>query len=62
MRAQPIKPANRLTCRFRAARRQAEPEATGAAVAYLATSDDAQSLLGKWIYAPKLTKDLGLLG
>jgi NAD(P)-dependent dehydrogenase (short-subunit alcohol dehydrogenase family) len=37
------------------------PEATGAAVAWLASSDDAEALLGKWIYAPKLTEDRGLL-
>ncbi len=37
------------------------PEATGAAVAWLATSDGAPRLVGKWIYAPKLTEDLGLL-
>jgi NAD(P)-dependent dehydrogenase (short-subunit alcohol dehydrogenase family) len=37
------------------------PEATGAAVAWLASSDDATRFLGKWIYAPKLTEDLGLL-
>ena len=36
-------------------------EATGAAVAWLATSDEAESLLGKWIYAPKLSEDRGLL-
>lgn len=37
------------------------PEATGAAVAWLATSADAERLLGKWIYAPKLSEDQGLL-
>ena len=37
------------------------PEATGAAVAWLATSDEALELLGKWIYAPKLARDRGLL-
>lgn len=37
------------------------PEATGAAVAWLASSDDCERLLGKWIYAPKLCEDLGLL-
>jgi NAD(P)-dependent dehydrogenase (short-subunit alcohol dehydrogenase family) len=37
------------------------PEATGAAVAWLASADDASRLLGKWIYAPRLTEDLGLL-
>ena len=37
------------------------PEATGAAVAWLAMSDEALELLGKWIYAPKLARDRGLL-
>lgn len=37
------------------------PEATGAAVAWLANSDEALDLLGKWIYAPKLARDRGLL-
>lgn len=32
---------------------------TAHAVAWLATDDDAARLLGKWIYAPKLTKELG---
>ena len=36
-------------------------EGTGAAVAWLATSDEADQFLGKWIYAPKLTKDRELL-
>jgi NAD(P)-dependent dehydrogenase (short-subunit alcohol dehydrogenase family) len=36
------------------------PDATGATVAWLATSPEATSQLGKWIYAPKLAKDLGL--
>lgn len=37
------------------------PEATAAVVAWLATSPDAVSLVGKWIYAPKLCADRGLL-
>jgi NAD(P)-dependent dehydrogenase (short-subunit alcohol dehydrogenase family) len=37
------------------------PEATGAAVAWLATSEEALDLLGKWIYAPKLARDRDLL-
>ena len=37
------------------------PEATAAAVAWLASSDDAERFLGKWIYAPKLSEDMGLL-
>jgi NAD(P)-dependent dehydrogenase (short-subunit alcohol dehydrogenase family) len=38
------------------------PEATAAVVAWLATSPDAVDMVGKWIYAPKLCRDLGLLG
>jgi NAD(P)-dependent dehydrogenase (short-subunit alcohol dehydrogenase family) len=37
------------------------PEATAAVVAWLATSPDASSLVGKWIYAPKLCAERGLL-
>ena len=37
------------------------PEATGAVVAWLASSQEATSMVGKWIYAPKLCADLGLL-
>ena len=37
------------------------PEATAAVVAWLATSPDAPSLVGKWIYAPKLCAELNLL-
>jgi NAD(P)-dependent dehydrogenase (short-subunit alcohol dehydrogenase family) len=33
---------------------------TALAVAWLATDDDAASMLGKWIYAPKLTRERGL--
>jgi len=36
-------------------------EATGAVVAWLASSPDAVRFVGKWIYAPKLCGDLGLL-
>jgi NAD(P)-dependent dehydrogenase (short-subunit alcohol dehydrogenase family) len=36
-------------------------EATGAVVAWLATSADALGLIGKWIYAPKLCTDRQLL-
>ena len=35
--------------------------ATGAVVAWLAGNDDALRFAGKWIYAPKLCADLGLL-
>jgi NAD(P)-dependent dehydrogenase (short-subunit alcohol dehydrogenase family) len=37
------------------------PEATAAVVAWLATSSDAIAMVGKWIYAPKLCADRGLL-
>jgi NAD(P)-dependent dehydrogenase (short-subunit alcohol dehydrogenase family) len=37
------------------------PEATAAVVAWLAGSPDAIRMVGKWIYAPKLCTDLGLL-
>ena len=37
------------------------PEATAAVVAWLATSSEATALVGKWIYAPKLCADRGLL-
>ncbi len=36
-------------------------EATGKVVAWLATDPGADRLLGKWIFAPKLCSDLGLL-
>ena len=39
----------------------APPEATGSVIAWLATSPDAVKFVGKWIYAPKLCADLGLL-
>ena len=35
--------------------------ATGTVVAWLASSPDALRFVGKWIYAPKLCSDLGLL-
>ncbi len=35
--------------------------ATGATVAWLASTDDALRFAGKWIYAPKLCADRGLL-
>jgi NAD(P)-dependent dehydrogenase (short-subunit alcohol dehydrogenase family) len=35
--------------------------ATGAVVAWLAGNDDALRFAGKWIYAPKLCADLGLV-
>jgi NAD(P)-dependent dehydrogenase (short-subunit alcohol dehydrogenase family) len=39
----------------------APAEATGQVIAWLASSDEAARFLGKWIYAPKLCADLGLL-
>lgn len=39
----------------------ASAEATGAVVAWLASSPDAVRFIGKWIFAPKLCEDLGLL-
>ena len=39
----------------------APAEATGKVVAWLASEDGAERFLGKWIYAPKLCSDLGLL-
>jgi NAD(P)-dependent dehydrogenase (short-subunit alcohol dehydrogenase family) len=39
----------------------APAEATGAVVAWLAGNDDAVRFAGKWIYAPKLCADLGLV-
>ena len=36
-------------------------EATGKVVAWLATEPTADKFLGKWIFAPKLCSDLGLL-
>ncbi|NCY17087.1 MAG: SDR family oxidoreductase [Actinobacteria bacterium] len=36
-------------------------EATGTVVAWLATDPGAEKFLGKWIFAPKLCSDLGLL-
>jgi NAD(P)-dependent dehydrogenase (short-subunit alcohol dehydrogenase family) len=37
------------------------PEATGKVVAWLASDPAADRFLGKWIFAPKLCSDLGLL-
>ena len=37
------------------------PEKTAAVVAWLASSDDAFSMTGKWIYAPSLCDSKGLL-
>ena len=36
-------------------------EATAAVVAWLATSPEATTMVGKWIYAPKLGAERGLL-
>jgi NAD(P)-dependent dehydrogenase (short-subunit alcohol dehydrogenase family) len=65
-----VDPGNVITEKRRALRPQDDfegnfgsesPEATGAAVAWLASDDGASKFLGKWIFAPKLTGDLGLL-
>ncbi len=48
--------------RVRAGLRRESPEATAAAAAWLATSDEAADLLGKWIFGPRLTADRHLLG
>lgn len=37
------------------------PAAIGAAAAWLASAPDASELLGKWIFAPKLAQDKGLV-
>jgi NAD(P)-dependent dehydrogenase (short-subunit alcohol dehydrogenase family) len=39
----------------------APADATGAVVAWLASTDDALRFAGKWVYAPKLCADLGLV-
>jgi NAD(P)-dependent dehydrogenase (short-subunit alcohol dehydrogenase family) len=39
----------------------APAEATGRVIAWLGSSEDAPRFQGKWIYAPKLCGDLGLL-
>jgi NAD(P)-dependent dehydrogenase (short-subunit alcohol dehydrogenase family) len=39
----------------------APAEATGQVIAWLASSPDATRFAGKWVYAPKLCADLGLL-
>jgi NAD(P)-dependent dehydrogenase (short-subunit alcohol dehydrogenase family) len=39
----------------------APAEATGAVVAWLAGNDEALRFAGKWVYAPKLCADLGLV-
>lgn len=36
------------------------PEKTAAVITWLATSPDAAEMLGRWIYAPKLSDDRGL--
>ncbi|MBX6389943.1 MAG: SDR family oxidoreductase [Frankia sp.] len=46
---------------YEAAYGSAPAEATGKVVAWLATDPGAERFLGKWIFAPKLCSDLGLL-
>jgi NAD(P)-dependent dehydrogenase (short-subunit alcohol dehydrogenase family) len=71
IKAYNVDPGNVITEKRRALRPNDEfegnfgsesPEATGTVVAWLATNPDADRMLGKWIYAPKLAVDLGLLG
>jgi NAD(P)-dependent dehydrogenase (short-subunit alcohol dehydrogenase family) len=66
-----VDPGNVITEKRRALRPNDEfegnfgsesPDATGTVVAWLATNPDADRMLGKWIYAPKLAVDLGLVG
>lgn len=70
LRAFNVDPGNVVTEARKAARPDdeysegfgSEPaEATGKVVAWLATDPDASRFLGKWIFAPKLCSDLGLL-
>ena len=70
LRAFNVDPGNVVTEARRAAKPDdeyssgfgSEPaEATGGVVAWLATDPGADRFLGKWIFAPKLCSDLGLL-
>jgi len=70
VRAFNVDPGNVITEKRRAVRPDddyeagfgsAPAEATGAVVAWLATDPDAMRFIGKWIFAPKLCADLGLL-
>jgi NAD(P)-dependent dehydrogenase (short-subunit alcohol dehydrogenase family) len=70
LRAFNVDPGNVVTEARRAAKPDdeyssgfgSEPaEATGKVVAWLATDPGADKFLGKWIFAPKLCSDLGLL-
>jgi NAD(P)-dependent dehydrogenase (short-subunit alcohol dehydrogenase family) len=70
LRAFNVDPGNVVTEARRAAKPDdeyssgfgSEPaEATGEVVAWLATDPGADRFLGKWIFAPKLCSDLGLL-
>jgi NAD(P)-dependent dehydrogenase (short-subunit alcohol dehydrogenase family) len=70
VRAFNVDPGNVITEKRRALRPEDEfegnfgsepPEKTAAVVAWLASSQDALRMVGKWIYAPKLCDDLGLL-
>lgn len=70
VRAFNVDPGNVITEKRRAVRPDddyeagfgsAPAEATGAVVAWLATDPGAVRFVGKWIYAPKLCADLGLL-
>jgi NAD(P)-dependent dehydrogenase (short-subunit alcohol dehydrogenase family) len=70
VRAYNVDPGNVITEKRRALRPVdafeagfgSEPaEATAAVIAWLASSPDAPTMAGKWIYAPKLCADRGLL-
>lgn len=70
VRAFNVDPGNVVTEKRRAVRPDddfeagfgsAPADATGAVVAWLATDPGAARFVGKWIYAPKLCADLGLL-
>jgi NAD(P)-dependent dehydrogenase (short-subunit alcohol dehydrogenase family) len=70
VRAFNVDPGNVITEKRRALRPKDEfedgfgsapAEATGAVIAWLASSPDALRMVGKWIYAPKLCADLGLV-
>jgi NAD(P)-dependent dehydrogenase (short-subunit alcohol dehydrogenase family) len=70
VRAFNVDPGNVITEKRRALRPDddfeggfgsAPAEATGAVVAWLATDPEAVRFVGKWIFAPKLCADMGLL-
>lgn len=46
---------------FEATFGSAPPEATGEVIAWLCSADGAERFAGRWVYAPKLCADLGLV-